>query len=158
MNATTNIQTAEKYRQLAQDCYRRTQESWERSDNDGFLSQWASDQMAGIYNHNALVVDAGGVESSALVEIETGEIVATMADYKEGQYGWYYLIRDDAVAARIGRFISTSNASKAETREANNAKKGVRVVTVMVPLADCYESRKTGRIEVHSYENAQVTR
>lgn len=156
MNATTDIQTADQYRAMAADCYRRTQESWERSDTDGFMSQWASDQMASRYQHNAVIVEQGGVQSSALVEVATGEIVATMADYKEGQYGWCYLIRDDSVAARIGRFVSPSNAKKQETREANNAKKGVREVSVLVPLADCYESRETGRIEVYSYQNAEV--
>jgi hypothetical protein len=41
MNTTSNIRTAQQYREQARESGRRDQESWERSDTDGFLSQWA---------------------------------------------------------------------------------------------------------------------
>lgn len=155
-NTTSNIATAASYREQAADCYKRSLESFDRCDTDGFLSQWAADKMASTYISNAEIVEQGYVRSLALVEIATGEIVASAAQYLEGQYGWYYLISDDAVADRLGRFVTPSSASKAETRDKNNAKKGVREVATHVPLADCYESRKTGRIEVFSYDNATL--
>lgn len=153
---TSNVKTADEYRAMAQDSRRQSRESFDRCDTDGALSQWASDQMATRYQQNAQTVEAGGVAALALVELATGHIIATADEYLEGQYGWYYLIKDDAAAERVGRFITPSYAKDPATRDRNNARKGVREVTVMVPLADCYESRRTGRIEVAVWANAKV--
>lgn len=155
---TSNIRTADEYLAAAQDCRKRSAESFERCDTDGFLSQWASDTMANRYSRNAEIVEAGGVHRLALIEIATGAVVATSAQYLEGQYGWYYLINDDEAAARLGRFVTPSSAQNEATRDRNNAKKGIREITTFVPLVDCYESRKTSEIEVFSYDNAEVVR
>lgn len=154
MTATiTNIRTAAEYRQMAADCYGRANESWERSDTDGFLSQWASQQMASRYLHNAQIVEDGGIITTVVVEIATGKVAATMRDQREGRYGYYFLIKDDEIAARTTRFFSESNARNKATAEANNAKKGFRLETRMVPLEGCYESRESGCIEVARYDD-----
>jgi hypothetical protein len=141
------VKTAAEYREQANASSRRSAESWERSDTDGFLSQWASDRMASVYLNNAAKVEAGGFETRVVVDIETGRVAATMDDQREGQYGYYFYITDAQIAARNGRYFSESNARSEVTRERNNAKKGFRIETRWVPLADCFESRSTSRIE-----------
>lgn len=52
--------TATEWRQRAGDSRRSSQESWERSDTDGFLSQWASDLYAQLYEAKARIAEANG--------------------------------------------------------------------------------------------------
>ena len=51
---------AAAYRAEAAEHERRKQESWERSDTDGFLSQWASGLSAQLARAKADLVEAGG--------------------------------------------------------------------------------------------------
>lgn len=142
------IKTASEYRALAADCRRRSAESFDRCDTDGYLSQWASDQMAVQYEANAQRVESGGVQITVLVEISTGKIVATEHDMHESRYGFYYLITDDDAASRLGRFFTESTAQNEKTAARNNAKKGIRVETRTVAIENMYESRRTGSLEV----------
>lgn len=57
---TISDHTAAEYTAMAEDCIRREQESWERSDTDGFLSQWASNSMARTYRTLARLAANGG--------------------------------------------------------------------------------------------------
>lgn len=122
MSATIPTETAEKYRQMAVDCNRRSQESFERSDTDGFLSQWASDVMANEYRMLADLVDDGGmIETRALFTLG-GELASI--DEREGQFGPYWVLNHEAAKAYGKKFFSESNAGTAAKRAANNAKKG----------------------------------
>lgn len=148
--------TAAEWRQMATDAVKRSQESWERSDTDGFLSQWASDTMARRYNTIADVADNNGmIEVMAAFTLD-GTFAS--ADMREGQYGAYFLI-PDAVAKETGtRFFSPSNARKEKTRKANNAKKGFTTGTVRIPA---YVDRasmvqpdlRSGKVEVISTDS-----
>jgi hypothetical protein len=53
--------TAEEWREMARGCYKSADESFERCDTDGFLSQWASGQMASIYEACAVLAENGGM-------------------------------------------------------------------------------------------------
>lgn len=52
--------TASELRQRAADKRQRAAESWERSDTDGFLSQWAATVSADLDDRNADTLDNGG--------------------------------------------------------------------------------------------------
>lgn len=56
----TKLEQAQKLREEAADCDRRAQESFERCDTDGFLSQWAAGKMADRKRLEAEVVENGG--------------------------------------------------------------------------------------------------
>ena len=120
------IKTADEYREEAASYRRAELESIERSDTDGFLSQWAYTQLAHCALHNAKVVEEGSAISEACFDLG-GKLIATADDLRDGQYGRYFYIADDEDAARVGRFISPSNAQLNSTRVRNNAKKGVVV-------------------------------
>lgn len=68
--------TAQELRQMAADCYQQKQESWERSDTDGFLTQWASGLSASLYIAQAEIVENGGKwEFPGLFDVATGNRV-----------------------------------------------------------------------------------
>lgn len=119
--------TAAEWKAEASASRQRSAESWERSDTDGFLSQWASDQMAGRYDHLASIAEDGGTMLvTAFVDLATGELVK--GEVEQGQYGAFYRPFDPEHG-----LVFFSHARSAATREVNNAKKGVREVTVRVP-------------------------
>ncbi len=132
--------TADEWRAEAAKARKRSADSFERWDTDGFLSQWAADQMALSYDDCAKIAESGGrIKVPAVFDLD-GEFLS--CDYREGAHGWYYLIPDERVTDTIRRFISTSSAQKASARAANNAKKGVSEGTVSVPA---YLDSRTGR-------------
>lgn len=134
--------TAAEWRAEAADCRKRSADSFERCDTDGFLSQWASDTMARRYDECANTAENGGrIFVTALYTLD-GEFIT--ADYREGQFGWYFLVPDKFVKQGLARFLSTSSAKKATTRAKNNAKKGVTEGTVSVPA---YVNKKSGLVE-----------
>ena len=53
--------TAEEYRAEAAQHRQDARDSWERSDTDGFVSQWASGINAQVADDNAKIAAAGGV-------------------------------------------------------------------------------------------------
>ena len=123
---TVGGKTAEEWREQARESRQRSAESWERSDTDGFLSQWASDEMARRYDFLATVAERGYLEVFAFVDLATGELIK--GEQEQGQYGTYFRPFD-----RDRGLIFFSHASKKATRDANNAKKGVREVLCHAP-------------------------
>lgn len=98
--------TAAELRQQAADCRQRSAESWERSDTDGFLSQWASDLSARLYESQASILENGGLSTFwGLYDSEKNRIPAKMIN---GQFGNVWLLRDDAAAKLGRRFIPVS--------------------------------------------------
>jgi hypothetical protein len=53
--------TALQHRQAAEECRIREEESWQRSDTDGFVSQWCNSLGAREHQMNAEIAEAGGV-------------------------------------------------------------------------------------------------
>lgn len=122
--------TAADHRIAAAECYRRERESFERSDTDGFLSQWASSITGQEHNAWADLLDNGGTVEVRALFLTDGRIASTHE--KEGDYGYYWILNDEAAKVVGKRFLSDSNARKAQTRRANNAKKGVAVGYIRV--------------------------
>lgn len=95
---------AERLREEAAQHERNRQESWERSDTDGFLSQWASGLNAQLAREKADLLDAGGISTfPALYDRETGKRVkakivqvADRYSYVEGAKKPLWLVLDSA--------------------------------------------------------------
>lgn len=123
--------TAEQWEEMARQCYRTSQESWERSDTDGFLSQWANDSMASRYRHNAKHAENGGIAEIHML-FKDGEIVPGARNV-QGRYGWSW-VHDDEDGRPV--WLSESKAQSAEKRRAYFVKKheGYTVGWVRVEL------------------------
>lgn len=119
--------TADEWRAAAQACRERSAESFERCDTDGFLSQWASDSTARLYDAVAKVADEGGyMEYPALfiADDETGAPAST--HLFDGEFGECWVLTDEAMTAAgtTKRFINPSKARKGATRAKNMRAKG----------------------------------
>jgi hypothetical protein len=108
------------------------QDSWERSDTDGFMSQWASGLGAAKLRYEADIADQGGRAHFPALFDTAGNLVA--AKLIDTQYGlsWALLASDNPQARIIGWF-NPSRARKAATRLANDTRKGYTVGTIMAP-------------------------
>jgi len=124
-------QTAEQWREQASASKRREAESWDRSDTDGFMSQWASGLMAREYELCASLAEDGGMTTTrALFDAETGEVASTHFAY--GQWGGYWVLNDEATAKYGKRFLNESKAATGEKQRAAIVKKGFTVGRVRV--------------------------
>lgn len=119
--------TAAEWRAEAKTFYQAREESWERSDSDGFVSQWASGLTAQQYSESARLAEANGItEYVALFDLN-GELIPTLRGY--GDYGVYFTILDNDERG-CKRFFNPSKAKNPETARKNNAAKGFYVGTV----------------------------
>lgn len=106
-------------------------ESFERSDTDGFLSQWASGLSAQESSAKAELAAAGGtIETQALFLLD-GTVASTHEIH--GQYGYSWVLNDIAAEALGRRFLSTSGARKGQRRYDADRAKGVTLGTIRVP-------------------------
>jgi hypothetical protein len=144
---TPDTESAEYWRGRARECHARRIESEERSDTDGFLSQWAANQMANRYHHLATLADRGWTwDYHALFDLD-GNLVA--AKYLETKYGyaWAILESDDPDSRIIGWFNESSAQDPARAR-ATNARKGFYVglvrVSIPEPSRNTIPSDRTG--------------
>ena len=100
---------AAEHTKLAKEALKKVDESWDRSDTDGFLTQWAGgitanlhQEKARIYRHNGFAAFTGLYEGDRRVK----------ARIVEGKFGDSWLL-DDAEAAKFGRkFIPTGSTSR----------------------------------------------
>lgn len=144
MATTTSApKTADQLRAEATACVASVQESWERSDTDGFLSQWAGTITATLKRRQADITEAGGVATfPALFDLD-GELVAAKLIY--GQYGWVWgLLPSDDPRGQFTGWFNPSRATKAATRRANDARKGYQVGLVSAPAWADTEGGGTG--------------
>jgi hypothetical protein len=119
--------TPEQWRQQAADARRRSFESFERSDTDGFLSQWASDTVAREYDAWASLAENGyKAEFDALFDLD-GNLLDAFET--EGKFGMYWLIRKPGGGVE---FFTASSARKGATRLKNDRRKGYTVGTVLM--------------------------
>jgi len=124
--------TPDQWRAAAEQSYRNADESFERSDTDGFLSQWASGCLAAEYLASARLAEQDGlIEVQALFNLD-GTIASTHCGYNEQYRRDYWVLNDDAAARYGRRFYNPSGAKKAATRNANDRKKGFTVGKIRV--------------------------
>ena len=132
MSADITTMSAAELRTAAADRDQAADASFERSDTDGFLSQWASGITARLYRAQADIADAGGVaEFPALFDTAGNLVAAKLIETKFGM-AWGLLPSDDP----RGRFTGFFNPSKARTaakRQAADARKGYQVGRVLAP-------------------------
>lgn len=118
--------TADELRQMARDARQRSADSWERSDTDGFLSQWAADSMADLYDMAARLAEADWTgEEFALFTLD-GELLD--ARYVETPYGWSWVY--DGPHGPV--WVTESQARDWVVRRRNNERKGYRIGRVKV--------------------------
>ena len=131
MNTTRTAQfpTADDYMAKAAKCRDDEMESWDRCDTDGFLSQWALQQLTHAYRAMAAMARNGWEMETTAVFNLAGDLVST--DSRMGQYGPYWLVR---LADGSVDFFNESNAKNDARRVANNAKKGYYVGTVRMAM------------------------
>lgn len=108
------------------------QASYERSDTDGYITQWAHGVMSHEARLQAQVDGDGGVAPfPALFDLDGNLVPAKLID---GQYGLVWGVFEDATCrGRVTEWVNRSNADKAATRNKNMAKKGYSEGTVMAP-------------------------
>lgn len=123
--------TSDELRRMAAESHKRASDSFERSDTDGFLSQWASDLTGSIYSLAADLADNGWTrEMEALFDLDGNLLDAHL---KDGKFGLSWMIRNPDGTVR---WVGTSHAKKAARRRAHYESKGVcegRVARRVVP-------------------------
>lgn len=120
-------ETPESLRAEAKELSQKSRESFDRSDTDGFLSQWALDITAREKRMKADLIERGGViETTALFDTK-GNLIPHAREV-ETRYGWAW-VHDDENGTH---WFNPSKAQKAWQREANNAKKGYYLGLVKV--------------------------
>ena len=109
--------SAEELRAEAAKCYGRSEESFQRCDTDGFLSQWVGQITAQQLTRQAEIAERGGVSDFlVLIETATGRVVSRRELPGRWQGGIYMkpvwtLSREDQ--ERLGRrFIPTGERSR----------------------------------------------
>jgi hypothetical protein len=135
MMSTDWKQKAEELRQLAKDSRRRSQESFERSDTDGFLSQWASDLHARLYEVQAEIADQEG--KSEFPRLFEGDRMV-LAIVIDGKFGSVWLL-DRSEQERFGRtFVPTGEKSRVQK------KLGLHEGSIIAPAYAKITGRGTG--------------
>lgn len=113
--------TAAEWRAESAEMFAKREESYDRCDTDGFLSQWALGSLSQDYSLRAQLAEANGLtEVCALFDLD-GELVPSVHGW--GEYGEYFAVLDnDERGCR--RFFNPSKARNEETARKNNAAKG----------------------------------
>lgn len=117
--------TPDEWRAMARDRRRSEQESFDRSDTDGFLSQWASALTARLYDLCADVATQGGVWAFDALADTAGNVIEG-ARYVKTRYGWSWVTPD-------GQWFTPSRTRDAAVARARNLAKGFQVVRVDRP-------------------------
>ncbi len=113
--------TARQWDDRASDCFRRLAESIERSDTDGFMSQWAPGVMGTKYRAIASIARNGGsIEVPGLFDLSGNYVPARLVDTP---YGLAWKLKD-------GGWFNGSKARDESIRVRNNARKGFFVGVV----------------------------
>lgn len=122
--------TAAEWTAMAQDSRRRSAESFDRCDTDGFLSQWAQDSMARMYDSLAkLAEDGGTAEFVVLADAEGNEIDgARQVESKFGGWSWVYTNAEGRTV-----WFNESNHSNPAVAQKRNLAKGHQMITVRKP-------------------------
>ena len=144
---TPSTRTGDQWRLIARESDIAKAESFERCDTDGFLSQWAHQQMQGRYLDMARIADDGGTVSRvALFDLDGNPVTMKTVS---GRYGESWFIPQNEGRAR---FFNESEAASAKTRRRNNEKKGYRLgeVRVRVEMSEHDYQRTEDVVEVVS--------
>jgi hypothetical protein len=106
--------TAEYCLANARDCEVRRVESFERSDTDGFLSQWAGGLTASKWRLKAGIIQNGGYAEFTVL-VDSGGTVVSDRTFTN-QYGTSWIVMDEH-QGRVGRKFIPHDGSHIETNE-----------------------------------------
>jgi hypothetical protein len=138
-----------EWRAMARGQHQYAADSWERSDTDGFVSQWASGVTGRMYDLLARLAEAGGVEEMKWVfDSKTGEPVEWR--WIETRYGSSILIPGAAYGE--GRFFNPSRARRGADRLKRDQAKGFHWGTVRTEVVAMFSgggSGLSGALSVH---------
>jgi hypothetical protein len=132
--------TAAQYRAAAQKSRERVQQSWKRSDTDGFMSQWVGDLTARMYELQAKILEEGGTaEFPALFDLKgnliAAKLVSTYDKYSHTHVSKWAILASDDPNSEVIMWIKLSEAQDDERRIVNNAYKGYYEGVVIAPAA-----------------------
>lgn len=144
---TTDYKTqAAEARAKAAKCAQDAQESFDRCDTDGFLSQWASDRMSSHHRLEASIADNNGLaEFPALTDLDGNLVPARMVDTRYGSKFVVFANAEDAntynapVVAWVDPWVKTKTL----------ARKGYRLAYVERPARA--EMKGTNAVNVRSF-------
>lgn len=121
LDEQTKVEAA-ALRDAAADHDRKATESWERSDTDGFVSQWAHGLSAQEARIQASIIEAGGTSTFlGLFDVETGERVKAKIVSCPGYHGgttskWLVLDAADNAVEWLPAYKGDSKRSKLAKR------------------------------------------
>lgn len=120
-------QTAADHRAAAAQHRQDAADSWERSDTDGFVSQWASGVLAREADRKAEIAENGGrAKFPALFDLDGNLVAAKLFD---GTYGATWgLLSDDDPRSRFTGYVSAYCA-----RKSTHTRKGYTEGYVLAP-------------------------
>ncbi|UVK62949.1 hypothetical protein SEA_HEXBUG_35 [Gordonia phage Hexbug] len=125
---TISQHTADEWTALAQESAQRSADSFARSDTDGFMSQWASDQTAAMYRQLADWARSGSDEQEIAWPMiqRDDDVWEPVTEYRwvSGQYGSSVRVWD--ANTRRASYWNPSRARKAATAQRNDERKGFR--------------------------------
>ena len=123
--------TVTDHRAAAAQAFASEQESFQRSDTDGCVSQWASNLTGRLHLRLAEIAEAGGkAEFSALFTAE-GDLIAD-ARYVQTRYGWTW-VYDTAEGDTV--WFRPSRAQDDDRRISTDRKKGHYVGRILAPAS-----------------------
>jgi len=126
--------TAADCRAEAQKCRTRSAESFERCQEDGFLSQKGLDVSAQVYDIQAEIIDRGGVAIfPALFDLDGNQVPAIRELNQYDNWSWRILDPDAPNTRRTLGWFPESNARKPGAARSNDAKRGYYVGRATAP-------------------------
>lgn len=134
---------------------RAAAESFERSDTDGFLTQWSNSVHAAKARLQAEIDDQGGYATfPALARLDGTLVPAKLTDTRYGT-AWGLLSDPDNPHSRFSGWVNESKSRDPERSRAALAKKGYKVVTVKAKaraaLSDGGGRGLSGALNVRAY-------
>ncbi len=119
--------TATEWRREAAAARKRSIDSFDRSDTDGFLTQWAANTTARRYDAKAQLASQGGYSEFPALMTTDGHLVP--AKLISTRYGQAWMLLDEH-GDSTGEFVTPSRAATAAKRNAAMARKGYQVGSV----------------------------
>jgi hypothetical protein len=112
------LEKIEQLQKQASDALRRKEESWERSDTDGFLSQWANGMTAQLNDAKVAILKNGGYARFRVLCDGDGNVVATKIYHFTNSYSFAPESKwrlPDSLADGLGRkWIPTGDKSRVQ--------------------------------------------
>lgn len=130
--------TAEDYRKEARAAQQRRDDSWERSDTDGFVTQWACGLSASLANTRATILENDGkAEFTGLYEGTRRVVARTIRT----QYGSCWLLHEseaELISKRGSKFVPVGGNSRVQK------KLGLRECLELAPAWAALDGEGTG--------------